>query len=82
MKKVEPVQKAHRNEYYSVVDDKGKMTCSCGRELIKLDEHTYKCPGGYPIYRFEDGSVFIDKWGNLMLKAIDHDGGTTEDGEE
>ena len=74
MKKIEPECIREEDEYWSVVDANGIMRCSCGRELIKMDEHTYRCAGGYPIYRFEDGTVFIDKWGNLMLKASDHGG--------
>ena len=81
MKKIEPVQKTEANDYWTVVDPDGTLRCSCGRELIKMDENTYKCPGGYPIYRFGDGSIFIDKWGNLMLKTSDH-GGEQEDEEE
>ena len=74
MKKIEPVESRESNSYWSVVDADGNMRCSCGSQLIKLDEHTYKCAGGWPIYRFEDGTVFIDKWGNLMLKTTDHGG--------
>jgi len=81
MKKIEPIQEREEDEYFSVVDPDGVLRCSCGRELEKMDEHTYKCPGGYPIYRFEDGTVFIDKHGNLMLKHIDH-GGEQENEEE
>ena len=79
MKKVDQVQRTNPDDYYAVVDEKGVMRCSCGRELVKMDENTYKCPGGYPIYRFEDGSIFIDKWGNLMLKTSDHDGGEQDE---
>ena len=60
------------NDKYYAVEQDGVLTCSCGRELVKLDDKTYKCPGGYPIYRFDDGSVYIDKFGNLMIKQIEH----------
>ena len=73
MKNIEPA--TYRNEdAYFVVERDGVLTCSCGRALVKMDDQTYKCPGGYPVYRFQDGSVFIDKWGNLMMKKIDHGG--------
>ena len=29
------------SEYYSVEDEDGTLKCSCGNELIKLDEETY-----------------------------------------
>lgn len=61
------------DSYYAVVNSAGVMICSCGRELEKMDDTTYKCPGGYPIYRFEDGDFFIDKFRNLMFKEIDHE---------
>lgn len=54
--------------YYLCEDENGVMRCSCGRELIQLDDDTYKCPGGYPIYRFDEGDVIKDKFGNLYLK--------------
>jgi len=71
MKKVKPVSKNNEDDYFAVEQD-GVLKCSCGEELEKMDDQTYKCPGGYPVYRFQDGSVFIDKWGNLMMKKIDH----------
>ncbi len=74
MKKIEPTEYREEDEYWAVLAPDGTLRCSCGRELEKMDEHTYKCPGGYPIYRFEDGTIFIDKFGNLMIKTTDHDG--------
>lgn len=71
MKKIDPDIYREEDEYFAVEQD-GVLKCSCGRELEKMDDHTYRCPGGYPVYRFQDGSVFIDKWGNLMMKKIDH----------
>ena len=74
MKEIKPVQVTYKDEYHVVISPNGTMRCSCGEELIKMDEHTYRCgsSAGWPIYRFEDGTIFIDKFGNLMLKAIDH----------
>jgi len=59
------------DEYYAVEQD-GIMKCSCGRELVKVDEDTYKCSGGFPFYRFTDGTIVIDKFGNLLLKKEPH----------
>ena len=78
MKKVKPDINHIRDEqiareYYAVEDCNGVIRCSCGRELIKMDETTYRCSGGYPIYRFEDDSVIIDKFGNLAFKYKNHD---------
>jgi len=60
------------DEYYSVVGEDGRLTCSCGRELVKMDEETYMCPGGYPVYKFKNGEVVIDKFGNMMFKKKPH----------
>lgn len=72
MKKIEPSFKNSFKGYFSIVAPDGTLKCSCGRQLIKLDDNTYKCSGGYPIYRFEQGEFFIDKFGNLMFKEKDH----------
>ncbi len=73
METVKPHVNNAADDYWAVEQD-GVLTCSCGRELEKMDEFTYKCSGGYPVYRFQTGAVFIDKWGNLMIKKIDHGG--------
>ena len=75
MKEVKIINKRDgytNDEYYSVEDKDGVLRCSCGNELIKIDETTYQCSGGYPIYRIDDNTVFIDKFGNLMIKEIEH----------
>lgn len=59
-------------DYFAVENEDGLLRCSCGRELIKMDEETYKCPGGYPVYRFAKGEVIIDRNGNMMFKSIPH----------
>ena len=61
------------DEYFLQEGEDGILRCSCGRELIQLDAETWKCPGGYPTYRINDGSVMIDKFGRLMFKHEDHD---------
>jgi hypothetical protein len=69
MKKVEPNLPVDViDKYYLVEDSSGVLRCSCGRELIKMDEETYRCLGGYPVYRIDDGSVVIDRFGRLMIK--------------
>jgi len=88
MKKIEPENRRADNDrliaktYHSVMDNKGRLRCSCGKELIKMDETTYRCAGGYPIYRFEDGTMIIDKFGNLMIKTEDHNTNNTNNAEE
>ena len=79
MKTVKPQTRSEADEYFAVEQD-GVLKCSCGRELEKMDDQTYKCSGGYPVYRFQDGSVYIDKWGNLMMKKIDHGGPNKKNG--
>ncbi len=71
MKEIKPISYREKDNYYPVEED-GVMKCSCGRELIKLDEETYQCSGGYPIYRFDEGTIIIDKFGNLCIKKIKH----------
>lgn len=70
-KEIKPVSYNEEDKYYSV-EENGVLKCSCGRELIKMDENTYKCSGGYPIYRFDNETVFIDKFGNLCIKKLNH----------
>ena len=65
-------QQEAADTYFTVEDEMGVLRCSCGRELIKMDEETYECPGGYPQYRFKNGEVVIDKFGNLMMKNKPH----------
>lgn len=62
------------DQYSLMENEDGVLCCSCGRALIKLDEETYQCPGGYPTYRIADGSIIIDKFGNLMFKAEENHG--------
>ena len=65
---------ANAKSWRSVVDPDGKLRCSCGRELVKMDDTTYRCSAGYPVYRFEDGTFIIDKFGNLLIKTeMPHD---------
>lgn len=59
-------------DYWCVSDDTGKLRCSCGGELIKMDEYTYRCIHGYPIYTIDNATLFIDKFGNIRLKNIPH----------
>lgn len=61
------------DRYFLVQDENGHLTCSCGRALIKLDEYTYRCSGGYPTYRPEDDTVIKDKDGNIQLKELPHE---------
>ena len=58
--------------YWPVVHSDGHVTCSCGRELLKLDEGTFKCSGGWPIYRLSEGDIIKDKFGNIMMREIPH----------
>jgi hypothetical protein len=57
--------------YWLVIEKDGTLKCSCGRELVKLDENLFVCTGGYPTYRISPDEVVVDKWGNLCLKAFD-----------
>lgn len=74
MKEIKPAVKNSYMGYFSVSDAKtGILKCSCGNKLEKLDDQTYRCPAGYPIYRFEDGTVVFDKFGNILIQEIPHD---------
>ena len=60
------------DRFWLVEYEDGQLRCSCGRSLIKLDENTFKCTGGYPTYSLADGEVMLDKFGNIMLKNKPH----------
>ena len=68
----EPINNRASSQWYSVLHSNGKMRCSCGRQLVKIDDKTYKCEYGYPMYRFDEGEVMKDKFGNLLLKRLSH----------
>lgn len=73
MKDVKPVCELEDDGYYAVTYPDGTLHCSCGATLVKMDEKTYECPGGYPVYRFDEGDILIDKFGNLMFRNKSHD---------
>ena len=58
--------------WFLVVEKNGTLRCSCGSELIKMDEDTYVCGAGYPVYRISGEEVVIDKFGNLYMRAKPH----------
>lgn len=60
------------NGYYLVQQEDGQLRCSCGRSLIKADENTWKCSGGYPLFRPKDGDIKQDKFGNTYFKMKPH----------
>lgn len=60
--------------WFPVSSPNGTLLCSCGRPLLKIGEGVYKCKAGYPIYRFDEGNIMIDKFGNLMIKGVEHPG--------
>lgn len=59
-------------QYVPIRHKNGKVTCSCGRELVKLDERTYRCAAGWPMYRFDDGDIIKTKDGQLLMRQKDH----------
>ena len=46
----------------------GVLRCCCGFELVKESEDTYRCTGGNHRYSISEEDVFIDKFGNVMIK--------------
>ena len=73
MKKIDPVNSFEENDrWFPVIEKDGCMRCSCGRELLRIDEDTYQCSYGYPTFRLSDGDVLIDKFGNIMLRKGKH----------
>lgn len=71
--KILPARRGENETGYKLVSyEDGRVTCSCGRELIQVDEDTYRCAGGYPYYRFSEDEVMKDKFGNLFLKLKQH----------
>ena len=73
MKEIEPAESEDKGgQYYLCEREDGTLKCSCGRELVQLDEETWRCEGGYPTYKFSDGSIYIDKFGRLMFKKHEH----------
>ena len=66
------------NGWVPEVGPDGVMRCSCGRRLVMVDEDTYECAYGYPRFRFSNGEIRKDKWGNLMFSDKPH--GRPKDG--
>lgn len=72
------VEVPQQYQNYHLVQDPntGTLKCSCGNELNKIDEDTYRCAGGYPTYRFSLGDMIevLDKFGGkqLLLRPKKH----------
>lgn len=60
--------KGYNYDKYIGPDSEGKLRCEEGYELIQKDENTFECTGGGHRYRFDDGTIVIDKFGNVLLK--------------
>ena len=71
MKNIKFENNEEEAEWHPVIVD-GKMRCSCGRELVKVDDNTYKCSYGYPLYRMDMGDIIKDKFGNLLFRGKSH----------
>ncbi len=61
------------DEDYYCMEENGVLKCSCGKELIKIDEETWGCASGSIRYKLEDGDIVTDKFGNIMLRHKEHD---------
>lgn len=72
MKVITPNTETNEGSSWYPVDEDGIMRCSCGRDLIQMDEDTYRCAAGLPIYKFSQGTIVKDKFGNLLIKKIKH----------
>lgn len=76
MKKLSSVRDTSTREgnggYVPVRHKDGNITCSCGRELVKLDESTYRCAAGWPMYRLDEGDIMKDKNGDLLMRQMEH----------
>jgi len=57
------------------VDSDGNMICYCGAELIVEDEDSgvYRCGVGGPLFKFDNGSIVLDRDGNFLIKKGSHD---------
>jgi hypothetical protein len=68
------IQRFVATQWHAVFRGDGKIGyCSCGRGLEKIDDMTYRCESGFPVYSLREGNVFKDKYGNLYIAAIPHD---------
>lgn len=76
MNTIKPVkvssEKDRNRQYVPVRHRDGRITCSCGRELVKLDETTYQCAGGWPMYRMDAGDIIKTKDGQLLMRELAH----------
>lgn len=63
----------NKSQWFAVRSKDGRMHCSCSRPLVQVDKNTWRCSFGYPQYRFEDGTVIKDKFGNLLFKEQSHE---------
>jgi hypothetical protein len=64
--------------YFLSIRPNGTMQCSCGRDLVALENGYYKCSAGWPMYAPDKGEVIKDKFGNILLKVQPHAAATQE----
>ena len=69
MKKIKPRAENENVDWFDPnYEGDGILRCCCGYELKKESEDTYRCTGGNHRYSINEGEVFIDKFGNVMIK--------------
>ena len=59
-------------EYKPVVSMDGAIRCSCGRQLVKMDETRWRCAAGWPIYDLSHGDIIKGKDGELWMRGLPH----------
>ena len=57
------------------VDKDGNLICYCGAELSVEDEASgiYRCTNGGPLFKFDNGSIVLNRDGTYMIKKGSHD---------
>lgn len=80
MSEVPPAFDGHTARWIEADHGDGILRCVCHYPLRKIDEDTWLCEGGNHQYRFDEGTIAYDKFGNVILRPKSQDEGDKDEG--